>query len=74
MELKNKVIDYISLRGLDIGRVASDTGISVDCLKKDSGVNIDADELCVLCVYLGIKPENLYIKRNCEKKDIYYGG
>lgn len=69
MELKNKIIDYIGLRGLDIDRVASDTGISIDSLTKESGVDIDADELCVLCVYLGVKPENLYIK----KKDKDYG-
>ena len=64
MELKNKIIDYINLRGLDIARVASDTGISIDCLNKESRVNIDADELCVLCVYLDVKPEDLYNKKH----------
>ncbi len=69
MELKNKIIDYINLSGLDIARVASDTGVSVNCLTKESGVNIDADELCALCVYLGVKPENLYTRKHVTNKD-----
>lgn len=68
MELKNKIIDYISLRGLDVARVASDTGVSIVSLTKGSGVDIDADELCVLCVYLDVKPEDLYNKKHQYKE------
>lgn len=63
MELKNKIIEYMSIYGFDIEKVSLDTGVSIESLTKESNTDIDADELCVLCVYFNLKPEDLYTKK-----------
>ncbi len=63
MELKNRIIEHMKVYGFDVKKVSEDTGISIERLTKETDADIDADDLCVLCVYLNVKPEELYIKK-----------
>lgn len=63
MEMKNRIIKYMKLHELDAGRIAEEIGIDIGGLTQDSGVEMSADELCRLCVYLNVRPEDFYSKK-----------
>ena len=69
MKMKKKIIEYISENGIDSQKVSTDTGVPFGKLSDDSNSDINAQELCELCMYLGIRPEDLYRKRLVKLND-----
>lgn len=63
MEVKGRIIDYMAVHKVDMDSVFKATGIEPDRLKRDSGRDISADELCRLCVYLNVRPEDFYTRK-----------
>lgn len=63
MEVKGRIIDYMELHKIDIDRTSRETGIAPDRFKRDSGRDISADELCRLCAYLNVRPEDFYTRK-----------
>ena len=63
MEIKSRIIDYMESNKADIDRISRETGIALDRFVRDSGSEITADELCRLCVYLNVRPEDFYTRK-----------
>lgn len=60
--MKNKnasqwIADYINKQGFSVEQIAWSTGVSVDKLQLNTDKELDFDELCKVCIEIGITPE-----------------
>ncbi len=70
MEMKNKIIDYMESCGIDAKKVSDETGVSLRRLTRQSDADIDADDLCKLCTYLSVKPEDFYVRKMTARESL----
>ena len=62
METTNNILCYIHTNEMSIKEISKETGIPVYKLKLNSSTPLNATELCALCYYLKIRPEDFYKK------------
>lgn len=58
MKAEKYLLDYMTSRSISVEQVESDTGINMKGLS-DGKKDLMADEFLQLCVYLGVRPEDI---------------
>lgn len=59
MKVTNRLANYIAQQHISPERVAKDTGVAIDKLLIDTDQVLEAGEFLELCLYLGIRPEDM---------------
>ncbi len=62
MNVTNRLANYIRQQHISPERVSKDTGVGIEKLIPDTGAVLDATEFLEVCVYLGIRPEDMDVK------------
>lgn len=63
METTKNIIDYMIDQNISFEIVSKETGVPVKKFLTQGNEPLNATELCEVCTYLGIKPEQFYIKK-----------
>lgn len=63
MEITKKIIDYMLEQNLDFIYVSKSTSIPVKKFRDMGKTPFNASELCVICEFLKMNPEQFYIKK-----------
>ncbi|MCI5883253.1 MAG: hypothetical protein PUG66_07305 [Clostridiales bacterium] len=59
MKMTKKIYQYIKIHRIDVEEVSKDTGIDRRVFQKEPLRPLNATELCEVCAYLKIQPEEI---------------
>ena len=59
MNVTNRLANYIAQQHISPERVAKDTGVAIEKLVPETEETLEAGEFLELCIYLGIRPEDM---------------
>lgn len=59
MKVTNRLANYIAQQHISPERVAMDTGVALEKLVPETKETLEAGEFLELCLYLGIRPEDM---------------
>ena len=59
MNVTNRLANYIAQQHISPERVAKDTGVAIEKLVPETDQILGAEEFLELCLYLGIRPEDM---------------
>ena len=59
MKVTNRLANYIARQHISPERVAMDTGVALEKLVPETEETLEAGEFLELCIYLGIRPEDM---------------
>lgn len=59
MNATKRLANYIAQQHISPERVAKDTGVAMEKLVPETDAILKADEFLELCLYLGIRPEDM---------------
>ena len=59
MKMTKKIYQYIKIHRIDVEEVSKDTGIDRRVCQKEPLRPLNATELCEVCAYLRIQPEEI---------------
>lgn len=59
MKVTNRLANYIAQQHISPERVATDTGVALKKLVPETEETLEAGEFLELCLYLGIRPEDM---------------